>query len=315
MRPLCTLAIALLAAGALAFAGPSQARDVDGGPDCQLDKIDWGDAPEEVLAYPGVPGRFPTCSFPGPAGTQNLNPVCPPISTLPGPTGHVTHIQFGPTTPGNYWLGCYFDATGAAIGIDSESDGKTNQPSTGLSFCNSTLLTDCVEAGAGLLFDQDECYLDGSDAGVKAPPVLLACKVSAVTFETFNCGQNRTVFLNVLIDMNQDGDWNDNDICVDDAGNVLCAYEWAVKNATLVLPPGCAVLTTPPFLVGPRPGPGWMRITISDDPVTDDFPWAGSALLAGGELRGGETEDYPVEIEKEVPSETSTWGRVKNFYR
>ena len=33
-----------------------------------------------------------------------------------------------------------------------------------------------------------------------------------------------------------------------------------------------------------------------DQPVNDDFPWAGSATLAGGRLQGGETEDYPLVI-------------------
>ena len=39
-----------------------------------------------------------------------------------------------------------------------------------------------------------------------------------------------------------------------------------------------------------------MRMTLSVEPVNDDFPWAGSATMAAGYVRGGETEDYPVTI-------------------
>ena len=53
---------------------------------------------------------------------------------------------------------------------------------------------------------------------------------------------------------------------------------------------------TPAFLTGPTAGPAWMRVTISDAPVNDDFPWAGSATVPTGEIVGGETEDYPVTV-------------------
>ena len=45
-----------------------------------------------------------------------------------------------------------------------------------------------------------------------------------------------------------------------------------------------------------------MRVTLTLSPVTDDFPWAGSAVNpqagggATGSFAGGETEDYPVSI-------------------
>ena len=58
-----TLALAMI----LALPVASRATDVDG-PDCQQNPSDFGDAPEGVLAYPGVLGHFPTCIFPGPPG-------------------------------------------------------------------------------------------------------------------------------------------------------------------------------------------------------------------------------------------------------
>jgi hypothetical protein len=72
-----------------------------------------------------------------------------------------------------------------------------------------------------------------------------------------------------------------------------------VKNVPVTLVPGCNALVSPSFRVGPREGGAWMRITLTGTPVTDDFPWAGSASIPAGVFTGGETEDYPVEI---IPS-------------
>src|SRR5205823_4970223 len=122
-----------------------------------------------------------------------------PISTPPGPTGFVHHLQAA-GSPGNYWLGCYVNAIGP-LGIDSEPDGKVNTPPSGISACHAGLPTDCVEpAFPGMAFDQDECYTDGSDAGVTAPPSLSICSSSSVRYFTSNCGQQRQVFLNLLVD-------------------------------------------------------------------------------------------------------------------
>jgi hypothetical protein len=290
----------------LALAHTAHATDVDGPVDCPQTKVDWGDAPEFVLAYPAVPGNFPTCAAPGAVGTQTF--ACPPISTPPGPTGAITHVQFGGGGLGNYWLGCYMGAAGP-FGIDSESDGKTNSPAIGFSAC-SMIPTDCVEAAFGLTFDQDECYFDGSDAGITTPLTFGTCITTGVPFMTANCGPTRTVFLNIAVDWNADGDWNDNFACA-----TACAFEWAVVNAPIVLPPGCAALVSPPFLTGPFVGPGWLRISLSDAPMPADYPWNGSLGLAGGAAYGGETEDYPVYIEGHVGVAPDTWGRVKSLYR
>ena len=296
---------ACLGLGMLVVSLPAPAHDVDGGPDCGRSYREFGDAPEGVLAYPGVIGAFPTCSGFGLPSTQEF--VCPPISSPPGPSGFVMHVAFG--NGGNYWLGCYTDPSGAPMGVDNEFDGKMNQPAIGISLCDHAP-TDCVEAAFGLTFDQDECYTDGSDAGVKKP-TLLVCSPSSVTYNVFNCGGPRVIFLNILIDMNQDGDWNDNFACNPVAAG--CAYEWAVKNIPVTLLPGCNILVSPTFLVGPKPGPGWMRVTICDDPVDPSFPWLGS--LPGTFLRNGETEDYPVDIEIQTPALPGSWGKVKAIYR
>jgi hypothetical protein len=285
---------------ALALATPAAARDVDG-PDCGFTRIDYGDAPEGVFAYPGVPGRFPTCTLS--ALPSSWDVACPPISTPPGPSGFVTHFLGG----ANFWLGCYGPPAALFSGIDTDPDGKTNQPAVGFSACGP-FPTDCVEAAFGLTFDQDECYADGSDAGVVSPPSLVVCKLGSVSFNTMNCQPFiRQAFLNILVDFNHDGDWNDNEIC---PASGACAYEWAIKNEVISIFPGCAANVSPAFFVGPRPGPSWMRITISEDAVGDDFPWFGATGL-----HNGETEDYPVDIQIETPAAPSSWGQVKAIYR
>ncbi len=267
-----------------------------------LDYEDWGDAPEEARAYPGVPGRFPTCSGPGIPGTQELACV-PALSTPPGPTGFVKHLASANDEFG-FWLGC---STAGTLAVDSETDGKTNDTGALASMCSTNLLVDCTEL-SGLVWGQDECYGDGVDAGVDLPWISFnACRPGTVDFSTFNCKTlPREVFLNVLVDMNADGDWNDNFACAG-AG---CAYEWAVKNRLIPLAPGCEKHTSPAFLVGPHVGQGWVRITLTATPVSDDFPWDGSAGPTGDLFfRGGETEDYlavirPQNVGAEDPART-----------
>jgi hypothetical protein len=303
-----------LAAGALLtlstlLATPVAATDVDGPDDCGRFLDDWGDAPESFMAYPasagGAIGNFPTCSLPGGTGTQTTS--CPPISTPPGPTGYVKHFL---SVPGSFWLGCY----AGPMGIDFDPEGKTGLGGSGNSFCNPAITTDCVEPGyAPLSFDQDECLGDGSDAGLFAAPSFVACNPATVAYEAFSCHATAQGFLNILLDMNSDGDWNDNFACPPPAGG--CAYEWAVRNHPITLAPGCNPLISPAFLVGPNVGLAWMRISISQEPVGDDFPWNGTAAMPGGQIRNGETEDYPFSIQAATPASESSWGRVKSTYR
>ncbi|MBI1799573.1 MAG: hypothetical protein HYR73_07770 [Candidatus Eisenbacteria bacterium] len=311
MKRLLSIA-GLVAAACMAFAVlPALAHDVDGPNDCQKPYRDFGDAPECIPAYPsGVLGKFPTCILTPatcPIGTQEF--ACPPISTAPGATGYVVHTaDFN-----SYWLGCYITPLGPE-GVDGETDGKTNTPAIGLSAC-SDIATDCVEvAFGGMTFDQDECYADGSDAGITAPIVFGLCSVSSVSYSVTNCAPvQRYAYLNICVDWNEDADWNDNFQCNAASGGA-CAYEWAVKNAPIFMPPGCALLTSPAFLSGPFKVHSWLRITISDNPAADDYPWNGSVSI--GPFQNGETEDYPVEVtDRPTPAHGSTWGQLKVRYR
>lgn len=282
----------LIAAAPLLLATAGEATDVDGPNDCMRFLNDRGDAPEGFDAYPRVPGRFPTCTFMFGPGTQDI--VCPPISTVPGPTGFVLHTNVNPGI--GYWFGCPLVGM-PPLGIDSEPDGKSSPAGAAMSFC-AAIPVDCVEPTVFGPFGQDECVGD-DDSGLAALPTFFACNRSSVTFDTWNCGPARSVFLNVLVDMNGDGDWNDNFKC-----GTECSYEWALKNIPISLPSGCSTTSSPTFLLGPTPGSGWMRISISDNAASDDFPWSGSATLAGGAMIRGETEDYLVEIKPADPCQT-----------
>jgi len=254
---------------------------------------DRGDAPEDFIAYPSeVKGRFPTCGSPIYRGTQQL--ACPPISTQPPVQpvrGAVTHVAWL-TDPVGFWLGCGIPPI--APGVDTDSAGKTNATGAPQSFCNANVTVDCFESAFGMDFGQDECYGDGADAALNAMLAFRACSTATLSFETTNCMKDTTTaVLNILVDMNEDGDWNDNFLC---PGYADCAYEWAVKNDTISLAPGCQGQVSPPFLVGPYAGHGWLRITLSREAVTDSFPWKGSLGMPGDKLSNGETEDYPVTI-------------------
>lgn len=271
---------------ALTSASAVHAIDRDGTDDCARTTSDFGDAPEGVTAYSsGVIGKFPSCLAAGPVGNRTKPAACVAISTLPAAAGYVRHDQ----GINGYWLGC--STTGLPLGIDTETDALTSEAST-TSTCSEQEV-DCTETAFSTTFGQDECYGD-NDAGISTPIVLMGCSPSTITFSAHNCATTaRTVVLNVLVDFNGDGDWNDGFSC----GAGSCVYEWAVKNVTITLAPGCNTLTSPSFVAFQGSPEAWLRISLSDAAMPDDFPWRGSAGLAGGIIAGGETEDYPIAIQ------------------
>jgi hypothetical protein len=181
-------------------------------------------------------------------------------------------------------------------GIDSEIDGKMNQaPPGAASACNPAVLPDCAETvWGGMTFQQDECVGD-LDAGIPSPALGFGqCTLSQFSFDASSCATAPVpAYLNVLVDFDGDGDWNDLILCPTIA---QCADEWAIRNLPLQLQPGCNVYTTPTFQVGPNMGPAWLRITLSEQPAPSDFPWNGTVSLPAGAFVRGETEDYPIDI-------------------
>jgi hypothetical protein len=65
----------------------------------------------------------------------------------------------------------------------------------------------------------------------------------------------------------------------------------------VLLKPGCDSYDTPRFRVGSRAGGAWMRMTLTAEPVPEDFPWNGSFGTPNHVFNAGETEDYPVRID------------------
>ncbi len=314
------LALALLATTSLLLPRPSLATDVDG-PDCGRPIHDFGDAPEGVALPWGPIAHFPTCIAPGAPGNQTL--ACPAISTAPGPTGYMQNVQDGTS---NYWIGCYQAAGGALSGIDSEADGKWSPGGGGQpSICNANVITDCTEGGLFGPFGADECKGDGSDMGVTASGgggYFFFCGYglyNALSISTANCGPARTAYLNVLLDLNSDGDWNDMVPCdnlpVCPCPPGTCLPEWAVKNLQVQIAPGCGSLITPAIGVTYTSYGVWTRVSLTDGPVDDDYPWAGSANQPGGAYTGGETEDLLLGVTTGDPVPGSSWGKLKVLYR
>jgi FlgD Ig-like domain len=246
---------------------------------------DYGDAPEGAEAYRGVEGHFPTCfAYAAPAGTREL--VCQPFGTVPGPTGYVVHVDHQ-----NFplWIGC----GGVGVAYDVEPEAKINLTP---SLCGEGPV-DCVVGSptSDLRFGQDECLADG-DAGLIFPQSFVQCSTQVVALNVtldLPPGPDYVYYLNVLVDWNMDGDWNDTFMCPD---RPECVYEWAVKNEFIFSAGGCGAVPSRPFLTGPKVGEAWVRITVTPRPVSDDFPWNGSASEVNGVFQGGETEDYLMTI-------------------
>src|SRR5262249_37739712 len=162
-------------------------------------------------------------------------------STPPGVTGFVRHQRLcNVPNSRDFWLG---DA------VDGEPDGKvsTNPPGGAPRACDTTDATDCNGHPFGWSFGQDQRAGD-AEAGVQ-PIQSPLCAEASLSLTITNCQPKYVLaYLNVLVDWNHDGDWNDHLACAPFPPVALfCSYEWAVKNEQLVLAPGKVVLNSPSF--------------------------------------------------------------------
>jgi len=135
---------------------------------------------------------------------------------------------------------------------------------------------------------------DQGDDGVVFPLNLPNCSWAAIDYIVTAMNPNTSLWVNVWLDWNRDGDWDDTLEC--ERGDVP---EWAVQNQLLFnLSAGLNEITTPGFLCWhPENGTKeiWMRITLSEQPWTGGSnPGvkgnAGSGPQSKYEI--GETEDY-----------------------
>ena len=141
---------------------------------------------------------------------------------------------------------------------------------------------------------------DKADDGVVSP-LLPNCQPTTVTYNvTVPAGAPASkAYVNLWFDWDRSGAWGGIAPC---AG--VAAPEWAVQNQLIPLPgPGAYVFTTPTF-ISANPNPNqclWWRITLSDQPATNDD---GRGPANAYEL--GETEDYYICGGEPTPTPTAT---------
>ncbi len=240
--------------------------------------LDYGDAPEGVVAYPssGLVGNFPTCMTVGPSlwiqhglGWAYFGPA--PMMPLPHPPG---------------------------VGWDPDADGNGG-------FCPIFNPNN---------YDMDECFMD-LDAGlmfpapytIQGPPgseVVIPCpggtgSSMGGTCQTMIWGINLDIwitntrpniayYVNVLMDWDQNGVWHGAASCPSGPSPEHVLVDWPI-------PPGyfgpLSGLGPPPFQSGPHGGYVWARFSITERTVGQG--WDGA-----GVFEDGETEDYLLRLDE-----------------
>ena len=134
---------------------------------------------------------------------------------------------------------------------------------------------------------------DHGDDSIDYPLNLPNCRWTTFDYQVTVVDPNVDLWVNVWLDWNRDGDWDDTLEC--DRGDVP---EWVVQNQFLFnLPTGLNDITTPAFLsLHPKNKPEeiWIRITLSEQPwKTGSNPGEVGNAGSGPEAKYliGETED------------------------
>ena len=135
---------------------------------------------------------------------------------------------------------------------------------------------------------------DYGDDGIVSPLNLPNCRWTTFDYLVTVVDPNVDLWVNVWLDWNRDGDWDDTLDC--DRGP---APEWAVQNQLLFnLPVGVNQITTPAILSWhPEDGTKqiWMRITLSEQPWKTGSDPGGVGNAGSGpkdKYLIGETEDH-----------------------
>lgn len=238
---------------------------------------DLGDAPDSsnhfntmpIMAYPGVPGQFPTV----------FNSAAPR-----GPE----HLIAGPLR-----LGTAVTAEDEAdVGFDS--DGAHNlEPASGAA--------DLDKGDDGLARDK----VQFGNCATAQLPIKVSVDPQASGWLTATSG---IAYLNVWLDSNRDGDWADSFECPAASGNgPALAREHIVIDMPIdttkiagtqdLLASTSGPVAWPQQLAGK---PAWLRVTLSDRPANKVLPAGCTGLACSyGDGRGydqpfrlGETEDY-----------------------
>jgi len=122
------------------------------------------------------------------------------------------------------------------------------------------------------------------DDGLVTTTLAPGNAAATVQFEVTNFIAIDDLIVNILIDLNQDGDWTD-------------PGEYVVQNQAISLPgpvfPDENTFVSNPFsTVGATPGQTWLRLTLTR--TTVPVAWDGT-----GQFACGETEDWKIYIEQE----------------
>lgn len=135
---------------------------------------------------------------------------------------------------------------------------------------------------------------DNGDDAVTLPLHLPDCGWATIDYMVTVVTPGRDLWVNVWLDFNRDGDWDDTVACPGAA-----VPEWAIQNQCLFdLPGGLHRITSPGFLSAHRahgPQEIWMRMTLADQPWKGGSnPGAPGNGGSGPRLKYqlGETEDY-----------------------
>ena len=166
-----------------------------------------------------------------------------------------------------------------------------------------------AEADADLLPDNDgltnidpttnEADRDGVDDGVYLESLFFKdCGMMEFRYKvTVGAPVLAMRYVNIWIDFNRDGDWDDTLTCKQ-GSQLVKVPEWAVQDQAIAgaLAPGAYNFSTTPFMAMNPPSskaPMWLRITLSEAKA----PIASGLGLADGRgdpngYRFGETEDY-----------------------
>jgi len=124
--------------------------------------------------------------------------------------------------------------------------------------------------------------MDLFDDGLNTFVITAGNPAATVNFEVTNWLVGYPdLFVNILIDLDGDGDWND-------------AGEHVVQNQPIFLPAVAEspFVSTPFSTVGATPGPTWLRLTLTRVPIAPG--WDGTVLIP---FECGETEDHEILIE------------------
>jgi hypothetical protein len=249
--------------------------------------LDFGDAPEGSMAYPdlGIMGAFPTCLDPTLAGHvfHNVN--------FDGPIAF-----FGPT-------------------VDIELDGNSGICSPYGAPYNNDECFGASDPDAGLMFPGSYTVSGGAYSPCAFPDTLamtagdtLQWGVDLDIYITNNTPD--IVYVNVLIDWNQNGMWDYDPTTLVEGNLILehCLVDFPVYPGYVGPLSG---LVPPDLYSGPNNGYVWARFSITEIPVSQ-FDNSVTIWDGSGEFLLGESEDYLFLVQNvEIP--LSDWALVLGF--